>query len=141
MQRQGTGTRRSFLDIAFDVLRGTTTTMFGQTIGGSRRFPQPKAKMGFELITVQSGEMLVWDRRSLPEKKEVSILCDCGGRAYRFTILRGHGEFRAEKEALGTYFTALESTLRNASSWDKICLTGKCIKCDKALEANIDFEH
>lgn len=134
--------KRPFWDIVFDALRATTTTIFGQTPGGVRRFPQPIDPISSDPVVIKAGEELVWDRRNLPQKQYVSVKCDdCDGRTYRFTILRDHGAFRAEREGLGSCFTALKSTLRVATGWNRICLSGKCISCGKEIEGYIDFDH
>lgn len=138
MQRQ---MRRPFLDIAFDALRGVTTAMFGQSIGGMRRFPQPAIPVTSSPVVIKAGEEASWDRRDLPERRQISVECGCGGQTYRFTILRDHGAFQAEREGLGPHFTALKSTIRVATGWNRVCLSGKCIKCGEVVEGYINLDH
>lgn len=69
--------RRSFSDVVLSALCGLATAMVN---GGIKKVPQPADPVSSDLISVDKGEELRWDRRTLPEKKLVSVKCDyCGG--------------------------------------------------------------
>lgn len=87
-------------------------------------------------VVVAEGDELIWDRRGLPQRKEVAIKCRCGRHTHPFVILRDYSAYRAEEDALKETSSTGLGFLRLSSLYNRIFLQGYC-GCGKLIEANI----
>lgn len=132
--------KRSVSEVLLDALRAFTVGIWGSGVS-TRRFPEAIIPISPDPVIIDEGKEVIWDRRALPGRKYISVGCSCGYHTRCFTILRNWQYFLREKEALAWHFKYLEPTLRVATIWNQICLSGKCMECDRVIEAYIRFDH